>query len=324
MSLQRVDTPSYLRRYSVFVDSADHGGRGQWDIDMSLDEAIQNVVAIELVGWNIPKLLCPTFIGRYIKSEVPFASTLNPRGSQPGNCVFDLEVTDVSGVNTITVPVDLEIVQVGSGVAVSAAGRLFTSSSQVVAIIAAAIPDAVDAAGDAVINSTTYEFHVGVDSQDRFYCYAHVTGDSSQKATVRFLFATGVNASDSPHRVLAMPAEDTEPSLVHQGVQARYAIDLRPFRYIDVVVDQFPELQPLGRIFVSEGLDFVKPLDPPDRIRLLTRPLRRLESMRVRLVMPDGKTMNPEVLGSFDLEFEVICLQQEQSIPNWVNQILTL
>lgn len=143
-------------------------------------------------------------------------------------------------------------------------------------------------------------------------------------ATIVFLFGSGPNKSDSMARVLGFePGVDTTPDPVTSGVSAPYLVNVRPFRYFDVSIKEFPEFKPHSRIFLN--LDkYSQPTNPNPRCtRLLTRPLQRLSTFTVLVTLPGNRPLSWRGDANHELEFEILSIEPSINIPGWVKQELT-
>lgn len=327
MPLKRVDRPNYLKRTRLFVSNQERtaaSSKDAYTFTYDLETEIQDVVSIELTGWTIHKKFAPTFIGRYSQTTLPYASTTNPRSAVPGNSMVDVEITDETGVITIVFPVDMELVIPPTGIPVSYGGRTLTLA-ELSAATATAFSLAFLNFGHAVLNPTNYNVVVGGDVLGRFIFYLTLKANPALKPTIRLLFGTGPNRSDAMNRVLGFPLEDTTPDPTTLGVQSPCSLEPMPLRYVDVILPQFPELNPVGRVFLAptSDADFKQPDDKPEAVRLLSEPVRRMAELRVELRLPGDQAPNPEVEDEgVDLEFEVLSLAAEGCIPNWMNQKL--
>lgn len=325
MPLKNLNVPGYLKRTRIYVNSDEKDierSNNNYDFIFNLNNEIQNVVSIELTSWNIHKRIAPTFMGRYIQSVVPYPSQLNPRSIIPGTSMMDIEMIDETGVQSVTFPVDLELVGVGTLNPISLSGTL-SSIATIIATLQIAIPEALDNEGHGLLNTTNYTLNIGIDNDSRFYFYAHRIGFPLLQAQLRILFKTGLNQLDSMHRVLGFNKIDTIPNTITSGIQSLYSIETTPYRYIDVNILNIPELTPNGRIYLTNETDYVKPYDTPEKPRLLVEPIKKLNELRIKLTLPENESFNHEILTGYDLEFEILSLSPESCIPNWVNQSLT-
>jgi hypothetical protein len=330
MPLQDISTKKYIKRTRLFLssnDKDDTASKGDYDYIINLKQEIQNVLSIELIGWNIPRYLTASFLGRYTQSVKPYASTLNPRGSVPGSSIADVLIVDETGLETLNFVLDMELVTpTAPALPVSYAGRKMTID-QIAVAFEEAIPLALDAAGHATLNTTNYTVNVGIDINNRFFFNMHRIGLPATQASVQFLLATGINHMDSMHRVLGLPKADTTINPTTSGIQSLCSIDTEPYRYIDIELGQIPQFRPFARIFVSGDStrdEFKRPDNPPEKIRLLTDPLRRLDRINIKLKLQDDKAPNHEIITGHDLSFEVLSLEPTNVLPDWVDQRLLI
>ena len=328
MPLQDIGTQSYIKRTRVFISSDDREddiSRDGYDYTVLLKEEIQNVTSIELIGWNLPRYLTASFLGRYTQSVLPYAHTNNPRNNVPGTSIADVFIVDETATQSVTFVLDMELVTPAApALPVSYAGRKMTTDEIVVAL-QQAIPLALDAAGHATLNTTNYTLNIGVNTDNQFFFNMHRIGLPATQATVQFLFASGVNQEDSMHRVLGLPKEDTAIDPLTSGIQADCAIEPEPYRYIDVEIKQVPQFKPFARIFTSgdiHGNEFKRPSNPPESVRLLTEPIRRLDRLGIKLSLQDNKAFNHEIITGHDLSFEILSIAPTEVLPTWVNQKL--
>lgn len=326
MPLKDTDRPTYLQRTRLFVSSDDRRAEDSlYSFVYDLKDEIQDVVSVELTGWNINRRIAPTFIGRYLQTTVPYASTTNPRSDTPGNSMVDVEVTDETGTDTIVFTVDMDLVTPASGAApLSYAGRVIPVADLATALGTAFSRAFIDVTHP-TLNATNYNLFPSVDELGRFFVYMQKKSDPTLKPTVRLLFGTGPNRADSMHRVLGVPAEDTLPDPTTNGFQSLCMIEPVPLRYIDVRLSQFDELNPVGRIFLAAAndADFVEPQDKPEAVRVLLKPIRRLAELKIDLVLPEGQAPNHEVTDGYELQFDVLSLATQSKVPGWLRQKLT-
>jgi len=78
---------------------------------------------------------------------------------------------------------------------------------------------------------------------------------------------------------------------------------LKPFRYIDVFVDEFRDFSPFARIYIDPELDSVVRNNTSQPTRLLWKPLRRLNTISVEIKLPNRQY--PISVDTHDLTFVV-------------------
>ncbi len=320
-------TDAYIRHTRIYLSNEDQTSTltttSLFNYSILLKDEIPNVIGCELIGFTMAKQLTPTFHGRYtIGSTLPYASVTNTRRVTPaGNCILDVQIEDIANVELITFAVDLEvIIPALPAVPYSLAGRVMSMAS-IGTEVATAIRLAMNAAGSGVINTTNDTLVAGIDSNGCFFCYAYETGTPSNKLEITFLFRTGANISDSPHRVLGFPAlTNTIPDPTTNGVQATSVVDPNPIRYVDINISQFREFKPLARMFVATNYNFSSPVDRPDKFRLLTEPLRNLTKLDISLEFNDRQTYSADADVYHEIGLDIISLESINKKPHWVDQ----
>jgi hypothetical protein len=323
MPLQTLNTgDAFVRRTRVNVSNEDREPPGGlFDYRVRLPDDITGVIGCELVGFSFAKRLTPTFRGRYTLGDpLPYADASNTRRAAPnGNTVIDVRMVDETATVALDFAVDLDLVVPAAGLPYTLAGR-FLTIADIGSLLGEPIALALDAQGDATLNTTNYTVNTGVDTLGRFYCYAHRAGDPATQAAVTFRFRSGYNSTDSAHRVLGFAQEDTTPDPDTSGVQGAFAVDPTPIRYVDIRVKELAELRPLARVFLAEG-DFRRPVDKPAEFRLLTEPVRRLGALSLELTFNDRQECAYGSAPAFhDILLEVISLDPLQTLPTWVDQ----
>lgn len=306
MPLQALDSQSYLRRVRLLVDSdkRDASSLSQFDFVFELPNPFEKVIGLELVGYNMKRDLQQTLV-----ADTP---------TYAGNLFIDVYMDNATFFNDpFYFTVEL-------------APRNYTSITEFAADLETALNDAMDAGGHPTNNTafgTSWQVTVADGEISNLLTYS-VTANSY----AQFLFGTGPNAHRSAARLLGFAEgvdtneykEYTVP-LFGTGFismpQQRAPVRFNRWRYIDVRIDEFPELDPVARIPLLSTLDLEEGSDRA-RLRLLTQPLDELSSMRFKLTMPDGSAPLPRSLGGFDLIFDILLLAPETGIPSWVNQKL--
>lgn len=307
MPLQALDSQSYVRRTRLLVDSdkRDESSLSQFDFVFELPTPYERVIGLELVGYNMKRDVQQTLIA----DNPPFY----------GNLFIDVYMDNKS---TFTDPYYFTV---------ELAPRNYTSAADFAVDLTTALNNAMDAGGHGTYNTGLgVSWAVTVSSDDSLILLDYtVTGGNTY---TQFLFGTGPNAHRSAARVLGFPeGVDTQEyreyivpvfgtAFIDKPQQSASA-NLNRWRYIDVRIDEFRELDPVARIPLL-GPNDLKEGEDLARVRLLTNPVRELSSMRFKLTMPDGSAPLERSLGGFDLVFDVLLLAPETGIPTWVQQKL--
>ena len=327
LQTQPENSDAYVRHTRIYFSNEDQVGTPGvstfFNYSIALNDEIQNVIGCELTGFSMAKQLTPTFRGRYIiGSTLPYANTTNTRRTTPlGNCIFDVRMTDTNNVETITFTVDLEvIVPTLPAVPYSLAGRVM-SMDDIGDQVTAGVLSAMDTVGSGVINSTLITLVGSIDANGCYVCYAFEIAAPSNKIQIEFLFGTGTNITETPHRVLGFPAlTDTVPDSVTNGVQGINAVDPNPVRYVDIHINQFREFKPFARVFLPTNTNFSWPINRPTDFRLLTEPMKNLTKLDIRLEFNDRQSYSADADVYHEIGLDVISLESIGKKPNWVEQ----
>lgn len=338
MPLPDFTSTKYLDRHRVFIASDDKRAEGQtfWNGLYTVGKQLRDVVSIEVVGYNIPRAIFPTFVA---ESRLPDGTL------RPGNNKLDVRVTDVPVTQSLTFTVTFPEGGFGNSV-------VFSGD------ITQRLNDAMDAAGDPVFNtSNNYEFvstATGNSALNNALAYFdgtftapvfRYTGDASL-ASSEFLFGSGENAANSAWKVLGYDqgVDSGGPTLTAPGttfdpIPVR-ATNQNPFTYVDVVVAEARERNPVKRIFTQElGIgsnslianaipaDFVLTANGNRRwtsLLLIDNPIRQLKELNISLEFQDGAIPPASHQLHYDLILDIIYLTPESAIPDWVKQTFTL
>ena len=338
MPLPDFTSTKYLDRHRVFVSSDNKRAEGQtfWDGLYSIGKQLRDVVSIEVVGYNIPRSIFPTFVA---ESRLPDGTL------RAGNNKLDVRVTDVPVTQSLTFTVTFP-----EGV--------FSSLSVFSGDISQELNDAMDAAGDPVFNTSNNYAFVNTSTGNAALSAAlgkldgtftapvfRYTGDASL-ASSEFLFGTGENAANSAWKVLGYDqgVDSGGPSLTAPGttfdpIPVR-ATNTDPFTYVDVVVAEARERNPVKRIFTQElGIgsnsrlanavpsEYVQTANGNRRwtsLLLIDNPIRQLKELNISLEFQDGAIPPVSHQLHYDLILDLIYLTPESEIPDWVQQTFTL
>lgn len=152
----------------------------------------------------------------------------------------------------------------------------------------------------------------------------------SSSANVYFLFASGPNADNSPWRELGFPtqADVGGYQMLPSGLEVRYPVPSTRLnfwrdRYVEINIDQIPELEPFARVFVTSKEDYSNNSEEPtDDVRLLSNPPRFIDKLTVRLRMNQGRPINPRSIDVHSLTLDALCVVPNVTVPNWIQQNL--
>ena len=349
MPLQTVGTPFYIKRTRIFVNSKDKipgESRSEFYYTVSIRGDIKDVVSIELVDWNLSNLYSPTFIGRYnsllpgkyYPGPVIDELGVNDRESYGAVSKFDIRIQDETLTDEIILTVDMAEYLFPQ----SLAGVQYRTRQALVDAVSAAIAYHFEKLGvtNPIINYTNTSFTVGLDDAGHLQIYFFRTIGNAPMPCY-FLFATGPSVSESAPRPLGfLPGVDTTlPPLTDSGVvglqyilTSPNLVNLIPFRYIDISVDE-ANIKPIARVFFQSpqatdssvggpGVDptYLQPFDKGLNSRLLTDPIDKMDRITVKLELPGGR--DPSFYGdaSHQLTFELLSVVPAQQCSNWLTQ----
>lgn len=308
---------AYVRRKRIFIDSDERDfsrSRSEFDFVIPLDNLLENVVSVELVDFSIKRDLQQTFIE---ETEDGY-----------GNNIIDVYMNDIATETnplyfTVTIP-----------------PRNYTLLTELATDIQDLLNAAVVATGDAywiarpwlvtVNTSPISGIDTGGPDDTLLIQVFDPTADIG-----RFLFQSGANhrnnasvplgyfdGVDTNVTLLYRPTGGGATTLIGNPVQNQ-AAKLSPFRFMDVNIQQVPELQPLARISLDEGYLLSKTEQVDARPRMMTNPIKRMDEMHVICTIGADEQKRPPLSrsrGGIDLVFDVLVIAQEERVPSWMQQ----
>lgn len=345
MPLKRVDTPHYIKRTRLFVDSKfreESGSKNGTDYKFKIREEIQNVISMELIGWNIDSLISPTWTGRY-NTPTPGSTTDLVASRTPGAHTYDIFIEDEDSppVTSLLFTVDMEFM---GELPASFAWRSLTSASDVVDVFATYVAMSfiyVTQASDPISYANT-NMSIETTSEGVFQMsvYRDAAYDAAEPPMPSyFLFKSGPTADDNAGRALGFKdTEDTiKPALTTTAgigsgtnyvLESSYLINMQPFRYVDIRVKEVEaDFSPLSRVYlnrVTKSPPYIRPWNEGFNARLLTSPIRVLKDLSIRLTLDNNTRISTTTVGSHQLTFDVLSLAQVPIVPDWLEQRLLL
>lgn len=299
MPLQDVKSNSnYIKITRLYISSSDRtaSSPSTYDYFINLDRHVQYCVGFEITGYNFPTAIAPTF--------VPAKNTFR------GNNKLDFSIkAGVTTVFTVTWPSNQFAYQNNAVPYLSYVDALQQLLNQAI------VSDPV--------------FGSGAPNEAFFSTVADpnlVTSLSVSGAGVlgfAFLFASGPNSANSAHLPMGYPKADTVTALssVSPGLT-----QLNPFRFIDINIDAAREFSPLKRVYISDQQSYGSVRNDLDitRTRLLsTQPVRILERLHVTITLENGE-LPPDTGLEHDFTLTVFSVQNEITLPSWLNQTFVL
>lgn len=307
MPLQALDAQSYIRRTRLLVNSDQRAtsSNSQFDFVFELPSPFEKVIGLEMVGYNMKRDVQQTFYP--------------DQGFFKGNLFIDVYMDRANALDT---PYYFTI---------ELAPRDYTDLADLQADLQAALNDTMDAGGHPTFNTGFISWTVTSATTRGVTMIYYELNNSSYFG--QFLFGSGPNAHRSAAKVLGFVEGVDSNAYVEYDAglfgtgfyntpQTTSFVALAPWRYIDVHIDEFPELKPVARIPFFDATTTLYERSDASAPRLLEQPVKRLDSMRFRLTLPDGRPPLERSLGGYDLVFDVLTLSPETGIPAWVQQKL--
>lgn len=330
MPLQVVPTAQYLHRKRIFIDPYIDNlnvASSMYNITIDVPSHPQKIQSIEITDFMIPHNFTPAvfenqpdqidnnWVDVRIADYPAAANTLEFSFRLPSTRFYD-SGTPTTFASTIPIPSMANI-------------PYFINS------FAQALNDAMEAEGDATFNAANnWAFYVyeGKPFTSGVYGGLHIEFRQNNVAgtgSIEFLFSSGANATNSAWKVLGFDQGiDTPTTTVIDGttyvaaVQDSY-LQLNPYRYIDVTFDEVPELRPHSRLWTTHSIDYKFNPWVIEKVRLLTQPLKRLETLTTRIRMADGLTPNTMSYYNWLLTLDMLVVSPETNLPDWINQFLS-
>ena len=328
------DRPVYVDRHRVFVDSREKireeslpDGSGFWVGEYSVGTELSDVVGFEVVGYQLRRAIAPTFVRQ---------GTGKGTATQ-GNNWLDLRIADVPETTSLEFSVEFE----------PGSFQGFAGYTKITDYL----DRAMDAEGDPTFNTANgYAFTLGGATAAETARYNALEGAGTGKwfllrlenggdptvCSLQLKFGTGTNAANSAWDVLGFDEgvdAVTDPVTGLQPLPVR-PMNLRPFRYVDVIVEEAGAARnPVRRIFLEDkeptqlsflvgdsSRDSTTRTEPSLSQVLDDQSPRRLMTVRVRLQF-EGNVIPPASHElHYDLVLDILHLSPEQSVPNWVQQ----
>ena len=330
MPLQTFPTDVYLDRKIVQVRSKDRvadQSRTKFDFTYKLDEEIENVVAIEVIGWSIPDNLAPTFLGRYDTILGNNASGA-VRSNFPGRRTFTLRVYATNNIDYVDLPCDME--------AANLATFDYSYCNIPVSSLQATLGDIIDATlteyGDSNVNSTNTDFSVQVVNYRVAIMFWETTSGLQNPVRSQLILTdAGYEASDAAGPVLGFDNGTVTESVLttaysgvasgtNQAIIAPYKYNLQYDRYVNIHLKEVSEFDPLTQIYLRRT-EYDRPfiqsrVDP--LTRLIPNSLRRLKQLSIRLTIGDDHLPPNAASPDYELVFEVTYARPVTNPPSWI------
>ena len=299
---------TYLKRVRIPVNSElrESTSNSQFDFVFELPSTYEHVASIELVDYNVSHSHQRTF-----------------RDIAPANNTVTVHLASTAGApQSLTFKVTFTPYTRDTAPTITELATQLTSEFN----------EAMDAQTHAYFNSTDTPWVItekvttnvmGVCNALDFYIF-----DITNTLPVAATFLFGSVPTDSAAMVLGFTDSDTSVFTV-DGTTYYYPIPsfiptLVVDRYMDIFIDQFPELRPLARIFLTDDTNYTSSLMAIKDVRLLTTPVPRLEKLTIRLRLPNNRIPMSYIAKGVDLVFELLLVSSENELPLWVDQQLAM
>lgn len=326
MPLLRLDIPHYLNRKRLFID-ADQRDTGLsesiWNGTYILNDFYTKIQSIELVSYNIPRFIMPTFVE---------TSTDSNGNVIQGNNKLDIRLADVPETQSLTFTVTFP------------PGR-YESIDDLKAIIPDLFESTMDAQGDPFFNTgagVSFTTPVpGFTTAAQSMEIVSEIGGNNELITMEFLFGSGTNSDQSVWNVFGFLHDQDNggyqlvnpgnalvaPFILYDPVPDS-AATITPYRYVDIYIDEAPELSPVARVFMTDEKTSNGNYTTNDWIQNKPRllkdlPIRKMNTITIRLVFENNIVPVEEFQCGYDLIFDLVLLVPEQTIPCWTKQQLT-
>ena len=135
-----------------------------------------------------------------------------------------------------------------------------------------------------------------------------------------FLFGTGSNKHRSAASILGF--DDTDLSFVditfgtdtYKYIESILPAQTNKFRYLDINIEEANEFSPFYRVFLPtvRALSAAMP-ENSSRVRLLTKPVRKLETLTISMRLPGG--VKPFVANNYYFAFRIFELKSSFALP---------
>lgn len=295
----------YIKTTKLFVNSGERTSGSLYSYVYTLKQEIQNVVAIELTGYNIPSEVTPTFI----------ASTTN----FTGNNKINMKVTTTGEYSEHFV--------------ISWPEKKYTYENTLIpylsyiSILQQLLNDAVkDSAVLGTSGTKPVTFRVASDTDEKTVIYI-IDGNGTDILGVTLKFATGANANESAYYEMGFTQADTSStgSVGSLVITSPNPTNLSPYRFVDVSIDQ-SEFQPLQRVYLMDNTYYGTTRNELNvsRTRLLrNNQLKKLNRLNITLRLKNN-IVPPTNARAHDLIFTVFSISPEQTLPKWLNQNFAL
>lgn len=301
MPLEKERGPSYVKVTKIHVDSSKRNttdSKSVTDYVIVLEKAIQYVIGMEITAYDMPRSLTPSFTAQ--------------QDNIAGTNKIDFELSANSGAVIQTFSVTLP-------------QRKFTYQNLsspldgYVNTLEMLLNDAIASDGNFGEGGTYEATFTVVPTADQS---TRVDVSGTGVDGFRFLFDSGSNQANSAYSQMGFTKVDGTTATTQESPNS---VNLDTHRYVDVFIEEVPEFKPVERLYLNpSSSDSVLNNLNINRTRLLTDPVHRLRTLRIRLSLPNGASPPSTSSEEHGFTLTVTSLSNETSVPAWVNQTFTL
>ena len=290
-----------------------------------------NVFSIELVQYDVPYAITPTWLGTYDYYEMLALGRVNKRNTS-SNMDADIRITDETGAHTITFRTTMDPALFFGTLLFPASGSSSDTPFSDFLLIA---QEYFAQQTHPVLNSTNYEIVypsfpiTDLDEANNIRTmYCEKLAAPGTYAPLELLFGTGAHRGSQASRPLGfVPGVDTIPDIQYNyGAHPSFSSNPRPFRYINIYLEEPPEFQPFARVYTTDETksNYVNHCDQPRRSRILKQPIKNMK--RLRFKIRGENDIELSFIAEIGLLFtvEVLSIAQVPKVPAWVQQRLVL
>lgn len=327
MSFVRVPGPHYVKRTLVFVNSYDRVPSASvdgYEFTWALEEEIQQVFSIELVQYSIPRNVVSTYLGQ-VDTFRAIREGVTTLANTQSNMVVDMKLVDETGTQSVILTGTLDPLP-GTGLSYSG-GRL-NLPEEIRQATFDMLSVALSNSTHPLLNNTNYNIEVVLDDNNIMTITAP-NQFALTYANVELLFGSGPNRLKQSSVPMGFPPfQDTGSGMAvnNLGALGSFAVNLHPFRYLDVSIREANEFKPVARIYAldEDQDDYVNPCDLPKRCRIMEKPIRNMKTMGIKIRGERGLNLSFYGQTGIYLTFELLSIAQVPKVPSWVIQRLNV
>jgi hypothetical protein len=288
---------AYVKVSKIYISNSDRreDSKGQYDYIVDLPQQIQYVIGLEVTAYRFPGQIAPTF--------VPAS------GIYPGTNKVDFLLRCINGT--------LWVEQQFSFTWPLKQYNYETYTEDLIALMYAAV-QSDPFFGTEAPNRALFFPQADPDSR------TSIVVDGLNMVGMRFLFETGPNQNNSSYYAMGFDKLDTP--FFTKEIISPITTRLRPFRYVDINIDEAAEFKPLRRIYVEDNFNNSVTRNEIDatRTRLLSsQPIRNLKRLHIRINLENG-LVPPDSPYGHDFTLTVFSVANEITVQKWIKQVFVL